>query len=117
MAALLATPVVLSSLVLGAHFLRGGQIVAVALCLALPGLLLLRRPWVPPVLSGALLGGAALWLATAVQIGRVRLAHGEPWLRMALILGGVALFTAASAAAPWAPRLRARFRAPAPRCT
>ena len=115
MAALLAAPVVLSSLVLGAHFLRGGHLFAVAFCLALPGLLLLRRPWVPPVVTGALLGGAALWATTAVRIGQVRVAHGEPWLRMALILGGVALFTAASAAAPWAPRLRARFRAPAAR--
>ena len=37
--------------------------------------------------------GAAEWVWTLVKIAQVRQMMGGPWLRMALILGGVAAFT------------------------
>ncbi len=100
MTALLATPIVLSALLLAAHFLRGGQAELVALCLALPMLLLVRRPWAGWLISLGLGLGALEWLLTLGAIAQQRMAAGEPWLRMALILGAVTLFSGASALLP-----------------
>ena len=110
MAALASTPAVLSALLLGAHFLRAGQPLLLGLCLGAPLLLLVRRPWVPPLLSLGLLGGSLCWVWTGAVLARQRLALGEPWLRMALILGGVALFTAGAALAVRSGPVRRFYR-------
>jgi len=87
-------PALLALLMLGAHFLRFGQLPLVALCLALLVPLFVPRPWAQAVTRWALLLGALVWLWTLVEDVRMRLAFGEPWLRLALILGGVVVFTA-----------------------
>lgn len=97
MKALLASPIVLSALLLAAHFLRGGQAALVALALALPLLLAIRRPWAGWLLCSGLALGSLEWLYTLLIIAQQRMAMGEPWLRMAAILGTVALITGASA--------------------
>lgn len=91
------TPAILSLLVLGAHFLRSGQMLIVGACLALILLLLVRSKWIPRVMQLVLLLGSIEWLWTLYAFAEQRMAHGQPWLRMAIILGGVALFTGASA--------------------
>jgi hypothetical protein len=90
-----ALPVALAAfahLLLAAHALRR----ATGAC---------ARPWPPCpccaftpglarlVCSAALLLGAAQWLAAGAQFAQVRLALGEPWLRLALILGSVAVLS------------------------
>ena len=75
---------------IAAHFLRAGDLVATALCLAAPALFLLRRRWSLLVLQGLAYGVAAVWVETAWQIAEMRRAFGEPWLRAALILATVA---------------------------
>lgn len=110
MTALLLTPVVLSLLVLAAHFLRDGHLALVALVLALIALLPVRRPWVPRVLQLVLVLAAAEWVRTLVQLRSFRIALGQPHGRMTAILGGVALFTALAALVFQAPRLRRRYR-------
>jgi len=75
---------------IAAHFLRAGDLVATALCLAAPALFLLRRRWSLLVLQGLAYGAAAVWVETAWQIAEMRRAFGEPWLRAALILAAVA---------------------------
>ena len=107
---LLASPVVLSCLLMAAHFLRGGHAALVALCLALPFLLLARRPWVPWVLAIALTLGSLEWAHTAITLAEQRMSLGEPWLRMVAILGTVTLFTGASALAPFSTTFAGRFR-------
>lgn len=100
MRALKLVPVALCFLVLGAHSSRSGWPLAVSVLLAaLPLLLLVRRPWAPRVLQVVLLVGAAEWVRTLFGHAAVRRAHGEPWLRMAIILGVVALATALSSLA------------------
>jgi hypothetical protein len=89
--------VVISALLLGAHFLRDGQHLLVLLSLLFPALLLVRRGWATPVLRGLLVLACAEWLRTAWVLAQQRQAVGEPWMRMALILGGVAAITALSA--------------------
>jgi hypothetical protein len=99
MTALLLTPVILSFVVLAAHFLRQGTPLIPWLVLLAPILLVTRRAWATRVLQVALLLGALEWVRTAVTLIRLRIAIGEPWGRMAIILGVVALVTGASALA------------------
>ena len=103
MSVLRRLPALLALLLLGAHFLRFGQLPLALLCLALLVPLFLSRPGAQTVVRWALVLGSAVWLWTLVQDARERLAYGEPWLRLVLILGGVAAFTAWSA---WLIRLR-----------
>jgi hypothetical protein len=102
-------PIILSFVLLAAHFFRFGQIALVALALLLPLLLLVRTQWAARVMQVALLLGAAEWVRTIIVFASARMAVGYPYLRMTLILGAVALFTAGSALLFRMPSLRARF--------
>ena len=95
--ALLYVPVVLSILVLGAHFLRGGSMIAVFVALVLIGLLFLRRPWVARLVQAVLVLGALEWLRTMYELAQIRAMHGQPYGRMLVILGIVAAVTLCSA--------------------
>lgn len=90
-------PALLALLMLGAHFLRFGQWPLVLLCLALLVPLFVPRRWAQVLVAGALALGALVWLWTLVGDLQQRLAYGEPWVRLVIILGGVATFTAWSA--------------------
>lgn len=87
-------PVLLSFLLLGAHFYRAGQFWATGLCVVLPLLALLPRPWVPRLFQFLLLLGAVEWLRSLYTLAAMRIAWDQPWGRLAIILGAVALFTA-----------------------
>jgi len=89
MLALTLTPAVLSALVLAAHFLRRGQLVACALCLAAASLAFVRRPWAPRVLQAFLLLGVLEWARTLVALLAERRAAGEPAGRLVVIIGTV----------------------------
>lgn len=87
---------VLSLLLVGAHGLRFGDAGLAASAVALSGLLLTRRGWLRWVLAAALAGACLLWADVGVELVRLRLALGQPWLRLALILGGVFALALAS---------------------
>ena len=89
-------PVLISFLLVAAHFFRSGQLILVTLALCIPLLLLVRQSWVPWVIQVVLLLAAIEWLRTLINIAQLRMHTGEFWMRMAVILGAVALFTAAS---------------------
>ena len=104
-------PVILSLLLLGAHFSRAGMLPLVLVCVLLPVLLFLKRLWVPRLMQVVLVLGALEWVrATLVYVGRRREA-GDDWARLAVILGIVVLFTLGSA---WilsrSKALRQRYR-------
>ena len=107
-------PVMLSLVVLAAHFSRHGQSNLVFLSVALIGLLAVPRLWAARVLQAALLLGAAEWVRTLIVLGRTRAEHDLPATRMVTILAVVALLTAASALVFRTRRARARFRVAAP---
>lgn len=90
-------PVVLSALLLGAHFLRGGHWLLLLASLAIPAISWIRRPWAPRIVQVALIAGALEWARTLALLVMAREAIGAPWTRLALILGTVAVFTACSA--------------------
>jgi hypothetical protein len=105
----LLVPAVLSLLVMAAHFLRGGQLLLVALALAAVALVFVRRAWAARALQVALALGALEWLRTLAVLVNERRAEGRPFVRMAVILGAVALTAALSAASFAGRRLRERF--------
>lgn len=90
-------PVVLSLLVLGAHFLRAGQALPLALVAGLLVLLFVRQGWVPRILQAALLLATVEWGRTLFAFAGERLRRGEPVARLVAILTGVALLTLLSA--------------------
>ena len=89
-------PVILSFLLLGAHFYRAGMVPVTVLCVASLFLLLIRKPWVPRLFQVLLVLGAIEWLRSLYLFAAMRIAWGEPWTRLAVILGTVALLTALS---------------------
>lgn len=105
-------PVVLSLLLLGAHFYRAGQEALTGVCLALPLLLFLRRPWVPRLFQALLALAALEWLRTLYVFAGMRIAFEQPWTRLAIILGAVALLTALSGLVFRVVALRRFYRAP-----
>jgi hypothetical protein len=102
-------PVVLSLLLLGAHFLRGPNLALLAAVILLLVLLFVRRRWVARLVQVALLLGALEWLRTLVRLTSDRLQAGEPVVRLVLILGTVACLTAFSTLAFETRRLRHRY--------
>ena len=92
-----ALPVVLSALVLAAHFFRSRQLPLVALSLALPFLLLVRKRWSARTVQVGLVLGALEWVRTLAFFAGQRMETGRPWGRLAVILGAVAALTALSA--------------------
>ena len=102
-------PVILSFLLLGAHFYRSGQAIGAGLCIVVPLSLLVRDSWVPRLIQVLLLLGALEWLRTLYVIANMRIAYDQPWTRMAAILGAVALLTMLSGLVFRSKALRERY--------
>jgi hypothetical protein len=111
-ALLRSLPVVLSALVLAAHFYRSRNLPLVALSLSLPLLLLVREHWSARVVQAGLFLGALEWLRTLAFFAGQRMEAGRPWTRLAVILGAVAALTALSALAVRVPPKSARNAEP-----
>ena len=86
----------IAALLLGAHFLRAGNVLMMALCVAAPLLFLWRKRWSLLLLQILAYGAALTWIAVAYQLIELRQRSGQPWTVAAIILGSVALFTAAA---------------------
>ena len=89
-------PVFLSALLLAAHFFRAGMYPLVAASLAFPFALLFPRRRAARLVQVALVLGAIEWIRTLLMLVMARQAVGRSWMKMAIILGSVAVFTAAS---------------------
>lgn len=108
--ALMFVPVVLSFVLLGAHFMRYGQWVGVAGSVVLIALLVFTRPWVARLMQVALVLGGLEWVRTLYELVQMRVAHGQPFTRMAVILGVVAAIAFCSALLFQTARLRKVYR-------
>lgn len=102
-------PVLISFLLMAAHFFRAGQTGVVIVLLASLLLLTLRKAWVPRVIQLVLLLGAVEWVRTLISVAQIRIELDMPWMRMAIILGAVAVFTALSCLVFRSEALRKRF--------
>jgi hypothetical protein len=109
MTGLLLVPPVLSFLLLGAHFYRSANDALVVVAGVLAVLACVPRRWAVRVAQLGLAAGAVEWARATWAFAEVRAAMGLPWLRLVLILGGVALFTLLSALVYRSSRLSARL--------
>lgn len=90
------TLLILSFLILAAHFSRADNLVLMILCLLVPALLFIKRRWVLLVIQILLYFGVLVWIHAIIQIASERINLGQSWLRMAIILSIVALITGVS---------------------
>ena len=100
----------LAAILLAAHFYRAGHLALAALAVGVLVLLAVQRAWAARVLQLALLAGAFEWLRTLAMFASTRMALGQPYLRLTLILVAVAVFTAVSAAVFQQSAVRRRYR-------
>ncbi|MCK5786661.1 MAG: hypothetical protein KAH54_08905 [Candidatus Sabulitectum sp.] len=89
--------IVLSAFLLGAHFRWHGMDILSIPAVLFPVLLFVRRAWAARTVQIILFLGGLEWVRTTIEIASRRMDAGEPWVRMAVILGAVAVFTAVSA--------------------
>jgi hypothetical protein len=92
-------PACFALLLLGALSLRLGLpfLLAVPLTLLLVALVFVPQAWAQGGLAVLLALGALGWIAMLVLRVQERQAFGEPWQRLTIILGAVAMFTGWSA--------------------
>ena len=103
---LLYVPIVLSLTVLGAHFMRYGNWIGVFGSLLVIALLFVQRSWAARVIQVVLLLGALEWAHTLYELVQIRAAHGQPFIRMAVIIGVVQTVTLLSALLFQTPALK-----------
>jgi hypothetical protein len=102
-------PVILSFLLLAAHFYRAGYPLLTVVCIGILFLLFFRKPWIPRLFQGLLILASLEWLRALYFIAAMRIAWDQPWTRLAIILGAVALFTLLSGLVFKNARLRAYY--------
>ena len=90
-------PIILSAIILGAHYLRSGPFILVILSILFPALLFIKQEWAARLVQIILLFGMFEWIRTLFILVAERQLLGEPWGRMAIILGAVALLSGSSA--------------------
>jgi hypothetical protein len=100
---------VLAALLLGAHFLRAGNLALVALCAAAPMLFFLRKRASVIALQTLAYFGVGTWLWTAIRLVEFRQQMGERWTAAAVILGSVALLTLVAGALLNSRTVRQRY--------
>jgi ferredoxin len=66
-------------------------------CLLSPLLLLLKRRWILMIFQTLLVIGGIVWILRTVELVQIRQSEGQPWLRLAVILIAVSIYTFLSA--------------------
>jgi hypothetical protein len=103
-------PAIISLLLLGAHYYRAGIIPLVAIMGTGVLILLIRRAWAARIVQVLLLVGGIEWVRTVFGLVTMRQSMGMPWIRLALILGGVALLAIGSIFIFRAGSVRRRYK-------
>ena len=99
-------------LLLGAHFFRAALVPLTVACLGLLALLFVRARWAWVALQVALAIGSLEWLRTAWEFASMRATMGQPYARLLVILGSVALVTVLAALVLRTRTARDHFRSP-----
>ena len=106
---LLLTLTTLSLLLLAAHFLRYGEW---GLCIALVSLIGLAfsgLAWTRWIVMAVLASGLWVWVDTGMDLINMRLAFGQPWGRLGLIIGSVVVVTAVTVSMMFSEKGRNHF--------
>lgn len=107
---LLLLPVIISILLIAAHFYRADLEIVASVSLAMIGMLFIKQLWSVRLIQIFLLISAGEWLRTLIHLIEIRIEQNMDWMRLAVILGTVALFTALSALVFHQPVLRNKYR-------
>lgn len=103
--------VIISALILAAHFFRSGPGLFVLASLALIVLLFIKRPWASRLLQAGLWIGAAVMFWTGIDIARERIAAQNPRVvPPLLIMSGVGIFMIVAGLSARGPSARRWFR-------
>ena len=86
-------PLILASLIISAHFFRHLNYPLMIVSFLAPFMLFIKRRWSLITVQVFTILGGGVWLITIAEIAKVRILVVEPWGKMAVILGVVALFT------------------------
>lgn len=101
--------IILSFLLSAAHFFRMGWLVISLVNFALPFFLFVKKSYSARLLQLFLLLISAEWFRTLYLSVSYRLETGLPWIRLAIILSIVALFTIATALLIQHPSMKKKF--------
>jgi ferredoxin len=88
---------ILSSVVLAAHFSRAQNDWLALLSLLFPLVLFFRKKWILRIYQTYLLAGGIIWIERVFHYAQLRESQGRSWVRLAVILSAVAVFTLLSA--------------------
>ena len=102
-------PVVLSFLLLGAHFSRADLNWLVPVPVLLVIFLFIRTPWSVRIVQVSLVLGALEWLRSMFSYIQIRQETGEDWARLAVILTTVSLLTVLSGLVFFSKRLKEHY--------
>jgi hypothetical protein len=104
------SPVLISLLLIAAHFLRSGFFMLAGVSLAVPLLLFIPKRLPARIVQFCLIAASLEWCRTLFAIAQQRMAAGMPWTRLAGILAGVAVFTGISACVLYMQPLKLRYK-------
>ena len=88
---------IFSSVLLAAHFSRADLNLLVPFALLFPFILFIKQKWIIRIYQIYLFVGGLIWIERLLYLRRMRIAAGESWTVMVIILGVVALITWLSA--------------------
>jgi hypothetical protein len=103
-------PPIFTILLLTVHFFRGNNLPAVIIFFLLLLVLFVQRPGAARIVQVGLLLGSIEWVRTTISLVCARIDMGEPFIRLAFILGGVSLLTACSAIVFQTPKIKTYFK-------
>ena len=103
-------PVIFSFLILSAHFSRAGSPLLTIMFLLLPLLLFIEKAWVARLIQILLVIGSIEWIRALITYVSQRQSIDEPYMRLVIILGAVALFTGLSALVFRKQALKERYK-------
>lgn len=81
-------------ILLAAHFSRAGSDLLAVMSLFIPLLFLVKQKWVILTLEIVAYLASVIWLYGAYAYIQIRIATGDDWMRLLIIMGSVALYTA-----------------------
>ena len=103
-------PVFLNALLIAAHFLRVGSLNIVWISLIFPLLLLFPERWAARIVQFGLIIASLIWVSVLFTLVQQRIAVGLPSIRLATIIGTVAIFTGSSACVFFWKPLKVRYK-------
>ena len=103
-------PIILCFLLLAAHFGRANLLILQIISILIPFMLFWKTKIAAIIIQACLILAGIEWIRTAVYYARIRIENGEPWLRLAIILGSVAILNFATALVFRTKSMKARYK-------